>query len=222
MTRIRNEGISCNMNMILPATIGVAAISCLANFLVPPLLVAVVPSHAPAGILRCEGYYPDAEVCLNLGTKRPPWFRKNRANADCPQWHIDPTWAERDTFASKLKDIEATAKEWESFLIDLTAEDVEKCGGEEAVKPSVWIRSERGVAWSRIQEGIIAGNSEFHCDRPEDQGGHICWTDAVLPMYVEEYGVKPSDEFLSFVSNFDVEDFQYKMSSMKQQCGSMK
>mmetsp|Transcript_16543 Transcript_16543/g.36012 ORF Transcript_16543/g.36012 Transcript_16543/m.36012 type:complete len:209 (-) Transcript_16543:124-750(-) len=208
------------MNMILPATIGVAAISCLASFLVPPLLVAVAPFEPPPGTHRCEGYFPDTEVCLPLGTKRPPWFRKNRANADCPQWRIDPKWVERTAFTSKLNDIEATAKEWESILISMTAEDLDKCGGEEAVKPPVWIRQERGVAWSRIQEGIIAGNSEFHCDRPEDQGGHICWTDAVLPMYVEECGVKPSEEFILFVSTFDVQEFRSKMTVMKQKCAS--
>lgn len=61
-----------------------------------------------------------------------------------------------------------------------------------------------------FESGIIAGNSEFHSDVNLSDGGdirHECWTDALLPLYVEEFGVKPSEDFIEFVTAFDAKNF---------------
>ena len=97
-------------------------------------------------------------------------------------------------------------------------ETAEKNGDVDAVKPPLWIRRDRGVAWSRIRKNVMARNSEYHSDRPDEQGGHICWTDALLPMYVEEFGMKPSDEFILFVNSFDVQDFGSRLDALKKKC----
>ena len=116
--------------------------------------------------------------------------------------------------------MEAIAKEFEQILAELTKDDAAKLGGEDALKPLIWIRRERGVAWSRMQDGIIAGNSEFHSDGNLSGGGdnvwHECWTDALLPLYVEEFGVKPSEDFIEFVTAFDVESFKEQLTTLRQ------
>ena len=188
-------------------------ISVLANF-----LVAINPPQPPpSNIIHCEGYYPPTEDCLPLGSARPPWFKKKRSNAGCPQWQIDRQWGERGLFSAKLKDIEAITKEHEQLLAEIEPDDIAKFGGQDALKPQVWIRRERGVAWSRMQDGIIAGNSEYHSDASTIEGddSHMCWTDALLPLYVEEFGVKPSDDFIGFVSNFDVESFRRQTATLQ-------
>ena len=209
------------MNVFVPAAFGVAAISFVANFLAPPILVALTPPQPPpSDVIHCEGYYPPTEDCIPLGTTRPSWFKKKRSNAGCPQWQIDKQWGERGIFVSKLKGMEAIAKEFEQILAELTKDDAAKLGGEDALKPLIWIRRERGVAWSRMQDGIIAGNSEFHSDGNLSGGGdnvrHECWTDALLPLYVEEFGVKPSEDFIEFVTAFDVESFKEQLTTLRQ------
>ena len=209
------------MNVFVPAALGAAAISVLANFLVPPIIQMVAinpPQPPPSNIVHCEGYYPPTEDCLPLGATRPAWFKKKRSNAGCPQWQIDRQWGERGVFSAKLKDIEAIAKEYDQLLAEIEPDDIAKLGGQDALKPQVWIRSERGVAWSRMQDGVIAGNSEYHSDASTtsiEGDGHKCWTDALLPLYVEEFGVKPSDDFIDFVSNFDVESFRKETVTLK-------
>ena len=206
------------MNVFVPAALGAAAISVLANFLVPPIIATINPPQPPpSDIIRCEGYYPPTEDCLPLGATRPPWFKKKRSNAGCPQWQIDHNWGERGVFSGKLKDIEAIATQYEQLLTEVEPDDIAKLGGQDALKPLVWIRRERGVAWSRMQDGIIAGNSEFHSDVTTGEGGnsHVCWTDALLPLYVEEFGVKPSEEFIEFVADFDVESFREQLTVLK-------
>ena len=205
------------MNVFLPAALGAAAISVLANFLVPPIMVVINPPQPPpSDVIHCEGYYPPTEDCLPLGATRPPWFKKKRSNAGCPQWQIDRQWGERGAFSAKLKDIEAIAKEYEQLLAEIEPDDIAKFGGQDALKPLVWIKRERGVAWSRMQDGIIAGNSEYHSDASTMEGDDTqCWTDALLPVYVEEFGVKPSDDFIDFVSSFDVESFRKQTATLK-------
>ena len=115
--------------------------------------------------------------------------------------------------------MEAIAKEFEQILADITTDDAAKLGGEDALKPLIWIRRERGVAWSRMQDGIIAGNSEFHSDVNLSDGGdirHECWTDALLPLYVEEFGVKPSEEFIEFVTAFDAKNLKGQLTALRQ------
>merc|ERR1740121_2268916 len=171
-------------------TIGLAIMSIVANFL-PPLLFTLTPPKQQQ-TPKCEGYYPDPEVCLKLGSKRPAWYRRNRKNTNCPQWKINNSeWKEKEKFIEKLHDIESIAKEWESVLEEMDANTIEKCGNER-IKPRIWIRRERGLAWSRIEDNIIAGNSEYHCNNG------ICWTDVLLSMYVDKFGVKPSEEFIDF------------------------
>jgi len=212
------------MNVFFPAALGAAAISFLANFLAPPLLAAINPAQPPpaSDTIHCEGYYPPTEECLPLGSTRPPWFKKKRPNAACPQWNIDKQWGEKEVFSSKLKDIELTSAEYEQLLAEIDSDYIAKLGGQDALKPLVWVRRERGVAWSRIQDGIIAGNSEFHSDISTSKDGfeggtcrHMCWTDALLPLYVEEFGVKPSDDFIDFVTGFDVENFKKELATLK-------
>ena len=205
------------MNIFVPAALGVAAISVLANFLVPPIMVVINPPQPPpSDVIHCEGYYPPTEDCLPLGATRPPWFKKKRSNAGCPQWQIDRRWGEREVFSAKLKDIETIAKEYEQLLAEVEHDDIAKLGGQDALKPLVWIRRERGVAWSRMQDGIIAGNSEYHSDASTMEGDDTqCWTDALLPVYVEEFGVKPSDDFIDFISSFDVESFRRQTATLK-------
>ena len=120
--------------------------------------------------------------------------------------------------------MEAIAKEFEQILADITTDDAAKLGGEDALKPLIWIRRERGVAWSRMQDGMIAGNSEFHSDGNLSGGGdvrHECWTDALLPLYVEEFGVKPSEDFIEFVTAFDVESFEEQLTTLRQKVAKL-
>lgn len=204
------------MNVFVPAAFGVAAISFVANFLAPPL---TPPQPPPSDVIHCEGYYPPTEDCISLGTTRPSWFKKKRSNAGCPQWQFDKQWGERGIFVSKLKDMEAIAKEFEQILADIITDDTAKLRGEDALKPLIWIRRERGVAWSRMQEGIIAGNSEFHSDVNLSDGGdirHECWTDALLPLYIEEFGVKPSEDFIEFVTAFDAKNLKGQLTALRQ------
>jgi hypothetical protein len=154
----------------------------------------------------CEGFWPDAEVCLELGSTRPSPFRRNAANADCPQWRINPGWAGRGELSVKLHGIEQVAKEWEKLLEEMDDGDVTS-------KPPVWIRRERGFAWSRIEEGTMAGNSEFHTDW--ERGGHVCWTDALLPVYIDTFGVEPSDRFKEFVATFRLQEFRLALEKLK-------
>jgi hypothetical protein len=182
----------------LPVAIGV--VSWLFAAWVLPLLV---PQPA------CEGYWPDAEVCLDLGSTRPSRIRRNRANAGCPQWRINHDWAGRAELSAKLHEIEAVAKEWEKLL----EEELDDVDGDVSSKPPVWIRRERGLAWSRIEEGVVAGNSEFHTNW--EKWGHICWTDALLPMYIDTFGVEPSERFKEFVADFRLKDFRLELEKLK-------
>jgi hypothetical protein len=181
--------------IFLPAAFGI--VSWLVAVWVLPLLV---PQPA------CEGYWPDAEVCLDLGSTRPSRSRRSRANTGCPQWRINQDWAGRAELSAKLHEIEAVAKEWEQLLEDGEDGDVSR-------KPPVWIRRERGLAWSRIEEGVMAGNSEFHTDWGTQ--GHVCWTDALLPMYIDTFGVEPSKRFKEFVADFRLQEFRLELEKVK-------
>eukprot|EP00547_Thalassionema_nitzschioides_P002192 CAMPEP_0194213630 /NCGR_PEP_ID=MMETSP0156-20130528/14363_1 /TAXON_ID=33649 /ORGANISM="Thalassionema nitzschioides, Strain L26-B" /LENGTH=206 /DNA_ID=CAMNT_0038941705 /DNA_START=151 /DNA_END=771 /DNA_ORIENTATION=+ len=201
------------MNILLLAALGVVAISSTTKFLGPPLIAALVRKKLP-----CEGYYPDTDICLALGTIKPKWYQRNRDNAGCPQWRIDPNWGhegERQDFIKKLQEIEDIAKGWEIKKDE---------GCDSGDRQVVEIRTERGVAWSRMQDGIMAGNSEYRRRRQagDDESGHetFCWTDALLPIYVKQYSVKTSDEFRVFVSMFDVDSFRQELQAMKTRCAS--
>lgn len=202
------------MKILFLAAIGIGAISTATKFLGPPLLAAFVSYQLP-----CEGYYPDTDICLELGVNKPKWYQRNRDNAGCPQWRIDSNWGkegERQDFSKKLQEIEAVSKEWQS--------EIDKgCDSGEEKASVVGIRRERGVAWSRMQEGIMAGNSEYLSRNLAGDGEsseHICWTDALLPIYVEQYSVKPSDGFRVFVSMFDVDSFRQELQGIKTRCSS--
>jgi hypothetical protein len=185
------------MTMIfLPAA--VAIVSWLFTAWVIPLLDLAAQQQS-----LCEGYWPDAEICLELGsTQRPSSpLRRNAANAGCPQWHINPGWAGRGELSVKLHGIEKVAREWDKLLLEDDDGDSNIANNK---PPVVWIRRERGFALSRIEEGTVAGNSEFHTDWAK---GHICWTDALLPIYIDMYGVEPSNRFKEFVAAFSLEEF---------------
>lgn len=148
--------------MFLPAAVGIVS-----------WLVAVwfLPLRVPQP--ACEGYWPDAEVCLDLGSTRRSRIRRSRANVGCPQWRIHPDWAGRAELSAELYEIEAVAKEWETKLL----EDMEEGDNVGRNKPPVWIRRQWGLAWSRIEEGVMAGNSELHTDW--GTRGHVCCTDGL-------------------------------------------
>jgi len=172
----------------------------------------LVPPVSPG----CEGYWPDVTVCLNLGPSLPFWFKRTIANAGCPQWRINPSSAELEEISRKIRDMEAMAKEWEEGISSQKDKNIETCAGEDIImKPPVWIRRERGIAWSRIEEGIIAGNSEFHADFSEGDGGHFCWTEALQPIYMKKFGVHPTDRFKDYVAAFDVETFRNRLVQLK-------
>mmetsp|Transcript_37150 Transcript_37150/g.42389 ORF Transcript_37150/g.42389 Transcript_37150/m.42389 type:complete len:92 (-) Transcript_37150:193-468(-) len=83
------------------------------------------------------------------------------------------------------------------------------------IEPMIFILSQRGIAWSRIEEGIMAGNSEYH-----ETGGSMCWTDALLAKYVDKFDILPSNEFIVQVSKFSLVEFQRKLDEL-QQCLSL-
>lgn len=195
------------MAMILPAMLA-AFTSWAVMMWVYPLLASDL-----SGPSKCEGYWPDAEICLDLGASRPSLLKRTRANSRCPQWQIKPKWKGRESFSTKLHDIEKTALAWEKQLADMSSEQIGKCGTE-TITPPIFVHRERGVAWSRIEEGIIAGNAEFHTTHPE-KDGKVCWTDALLSLYVDKFGVEPTETFKSFVSSFDVDDFGQKLQELK-------
>ena len=204
-------------------TIGAAVVSWLCATWILPVLPAFLAHTHQKSPPACEGYWPDADTCLDLGPSRPSIFRLTGANAACPQWRINPDgdWAGREDLSSKIRDIQSNAEEWEKALADAGRERIELCAGCEKKPPRVWVRRERGLAWSRIQEGIIAGNSEF---RSEDdtlsvggrEGGRaVCWTDALLPMYIDKFRVEPSDGFKEFVAVFDLDSFRGQLAKLK-------
>ena len=70
----------------------------------PVLLSTLASPQMPPGGEGCEGYWPDAEECLKLGTSKPSILRRTRANAGCPQWRIHPNWSGRgEAFSRKLQ-----------------------------------------------------------------------------------------------------------------------
>lgn len=159
---------------------------------------------------ECEGYWPDTEICLELGTS-PSQSLLTQANAGCPQWHINPAWQinDKQALSTKLHEIEGIAKEWEGLLQEITGEQLKQCGGEQGVKPLVWISRQRGVAWSRMEENVMAGNCEYRTD------SGACWTDALLPIYIDKFGVEPSEKFKTFVATFNVESFRDALQHLK-------
>lgn len=97
--------------------------------------------------------------------------------------------------------MEKTAIDYEKILAGMSADKIQECGGIDGVTPPVYVRRERGVAWSRINENAMAGNSEFRTPLG------VCWTDAFLSHYVEKYNVRPSRSFEEFVESFDLDAF---------------
>ena len=71
----------------------------------------------------------------------------------------------------------------------------------------------------------MAGNSEFHstpasadssCSSSGQCKNNICWTDALLPVYVDKFGVEPSHTFQVFVQEFDVDVFRTKLDAERE------
>ena len=155
-----------------------------------------------------EGYYPPAEVCVKLGTSKPGLLRKTPANRQCPQWNIDIEWSTTDdytSFVDKLTEIEAVTLEWDKYWQDSMS----------FPDPPIRLVRQRGLAPSRIQKDQMAGNSEF---RLEKTSGKIeGWTDALLSLYVKEFKVKPSKEFLDFVNSFDLESMKEELEMAKKE-----
>lgn len=172
-----------------------------------PLLVVQPPA--------CEGYWPETDVCVKLG-KNPSKGLLTEENAACPQWRIrKSSWTNQEEVTSKLGAIEAVAKEWETLLQDMTPDQLTRAGGVEGVTPPVFISRQRGLAWSRIEEGVMAGNAEYHTGGDND----VCWTDAMLPLYMDKYNVEPSEKFQQFVRNFDVDGFRDSLAKLKARMG---
>ena len=175
----------------------------------------------------CEGYWPATEECISLGTTLPSQSQKTQSNALCPQWLIHPEWKEsrRRLFSQKLRQIEETAKDWEECLL-LDMENANKQEEEKIITTNeaglmlpqpVQIIQYRGLAWSRMEDGEIAGNSEFHAAIEGEESGEktmVCWTDALLPLYVDKYGVEPSKEFQAFVAAFNANSFRDELGEL--------
>ena len=203
------------MNYLFPVAAAGGALA----LLLPPLFAKLAPlPPSSQSAFRCEGYYPDAAVCLTLGPGRPSPLRLRRDNARCPQWQLRPAWAGREALARRLGEAEDAARRWEEALAAAAAEDAARCGGVDdsasAARPPVRLRRERGMAWSRVEAGVMAGNSEFHRDGADGRK-HVCWTDALLPLYVTKYGLRPSQEFEAFVLAFDIEKFRAGLDALR-------
>ena len=201
--------------LLLP--VAVAAVSCLvAKWLLPVILTTPTAFHrVPPPKPACEGYWPDVEICLDLGTSLPDVSSRTAANAGCPQWRIHTEWQQSTQFTNKLRDMEGVAREWESLLETMQEGGIEKCGGEASVTPPVHIARYRGLAWSRMEENTMAGNSEFHATSTNGKTTTTtCWTDALLD-YVEQFGVEPSSEFQAFVAAFDLQGFRDGLAILK-------
>lgn len=199
--------------ILFPAATAVAVSYLVGTWLLPAVLPNNKPElqHHQRPAAACEGYWPDMETCLDLGTSLPKQSLRTAANAGCPQWQINTNWQGQKTFIDKLRDIEIVAREWEQVLVEMDQVDIERC--KDIITPPVFIRRERGVAWSRIEENSMAGNSEFHA---ESTGGkHTCWTDALLPLYVERFGVEPSSQFQAYVTTFDLHAFRDGLTKLK-------
>ena len=210
------------MHDLLP--IAVAAGGVVLSLLLPPLIAAVLPPLPLPGDdgaePRCEGYYPDAHTCLPLGSSRPSWRRRTRANARCPQWRIATNrgaagggWIE--ILSWRLIRMEELARGWDRLLNDMDAEEFARCDGR--TDPPVRLRRERGMAPSRVEmagEGVFVGNSEFRSDGGGREIG-ACWTDALFPHYIVRHGVRPSGAFEAFVASFDIAAFEAGLDDLR-------
>lgn len=201
---------STRMLVALPTTAAIAVSCCILGAWLHQPLNQQQPRNASIQP-ECEGYWPSTEICLPLG-KNPSKSLLTAENAGCPQWRINALW-EKKSIATKLKEMESLAKEWDAILQEITPAQLERCGGEQGVRPPVWIVRQRGLAWSRIEEGVIAGNSEYRTATGEG------WTDALLPIYIDEFSVEPSKAFQEFVVSYDVDGFRNELADFKNRIG---
>ena len=143
-------------------------------------------------------------------------------------------------FVNKLRNMEQVARDWEAQVetmdetgVDLAQlrcssgsdNDATKAFSFPLVAP-ITISRYRGLAWSRIEENSMAGNSEYHHHATTTSSSTIihddlsttpktiCWTDALLD-YVEKFGVEPSSKFQDFVTTFDLQKFQDDLKTLK-------
>ena len=65
------------------------------------------------------------------------------------------------------------------------------------------------MAFSRIEENSVAGNSEYYY---RGDGG-VCWTDALLPKYVDKFHVEPSPQFQNFIVGLDIETLSQEIDN---------
>jgi len=164
------------------------------------LAAAVAASSGVAN--SCEGYWPPARACVPLGNAMPSG-EPTEDNGLCPQWRIDPTWAERTSFLAKLLAIEETAMRAERKFGRVQLQDLTDKG----LSGSPWVNvfRFRGLAPSRIEAGTMLGNAEF-----VDVHGKCvaCWPDKYADHYIDHYKVVPSKSFQDYVRDFDLEAFR--------------
>lgn len=144
----------------------------------------------------CEGYWPSYDVCLKLGTG-PVTFVENETSEvrGCPQYRIDQEWKGRDKLLKKLRLIEVVAASDE-------AQSVEHDCIPQA-EPFVVKTFFRGFSLSRIASGEIVGSAEFADMQPPSH----CWPAGFAEHYVEKFDVVPSEQFVKYVEEFDLEHF---------------
>jgi len=160
----------------------------------------------------CEGYFPPESVCLPLGAAPRPFTAGVDApeSRGCPQRRARTDWAEKAEFLEKLRAIEATAT---GASQDTTLQTLVDCGL--ANVPFVLVTSYRGMAMSRVAEGMFVGSAEFEDARPEKRA---CWPDGFSDHYVDQHDVVPTLRFRSYVRDFDLEAFRRAVTDA-QTCG---
>eukprot|EP00747_Dinoflagellata_sp_TGD_P192575 gnl/TRDRNA2_/TRDRNA2_57605_c0_seq1.p1 gnl/TRDRNA2_/TRDRNA2_57605_c0~~gnl/TRDRNA2_/TRDRNA2_57605_c0_seq1.p1 ORF type:complete len:203 (-),score=38.82 gnl/TRDRNA2_/TRDRNA2_57605_c0_seq1:114-722(-) len=164
--------------------------------------------QADAKQFSCEGYWPDAEDCVTLGTELPSSKASTSKNAYCPQWRIEDKWTGKDAFLLKLTDMENVAKHADKTLgFPAKRENLEKCGLGKV--PWLNIMRYRGIAWSRMEDGKFVGSGEF---ADANGKGSMCWPDGYSWHYISKYEVKPSQAFRDYVQAFDVVAFNNSVS----------
>mmetsp|Transcript_88266 Transcript_88266/g.175408 ORF Transcript_88266/g.175408 Transcript_88266/m.175408 type:complete len:240 (+) Transcript_88266:173-892(+) len=194
----------------LGATLGCSALVGLLSvalaFSAPAILIS---NHdlprAPGKWGECEGYWPPPAVCLPLGTNSHQGVTAEEMA--CPQAHVNMQWDARSEFLAKLADVESVAKNASADFI--SKQLLAQCGLNE--EPFIHMMSFRGIAMSRMEDGVFLGNREF--ESHQHTGSRICWPDGFADHYVGRFGVKPTQEFRTFIQEFDLNAFRLAASN---------
>merc|ERR1712129_232923 len=124
----------------------------------------------------------------------------------CPQAHVDRQWDGKSEFLAKLADLESVAANASADFI--SKQLLAQCSLSEA--PFIHVMNFRGIAMSRMEDGVFLGSREF--ESPGRAGSRICWPDGFADHYIDKFGVKPTQEFRTFIGEFDLDAFRLAAS----------